>query len=119
MGSVSGLNRRAFSTPLYQSLGLFVLNFFDQYISGRYVHKLFLRGEYDEWLNHRLERYHTRKSRLQLVHVPRAFSSHSEQSVAIAGTEVYNATPLETISRKSCELMKYHHKTHIMSMMQM
>ena len=87
-------------------------------MSGNYVHKLFLGGEYENWPIHRVERYHTRQSRLQLVHVPRTLSSHSEQSITMAVTKLYKTTGLEIISRESYDLMKYHHKTYIMSMMQ-
>ena len=72
---------------LNKSLGLFNLNFNYKNMVGNYEHKLILRDECEDWLSHRMEHYPTRQSRLQLFHTPRAISSHSKQSIAIAGPE--------------------------------
>ena len=116
--SICGASRRTSAAPLYRSLRLFSLNFIYRYMAGNYVHKLILRGESNNWLTYRVEHYPTRQSRLQLLHVNRALSSHSEQSITIAGPKVYNTIPLDIRSRESYDLFKYHKNKYLMSIMQ-
>ena len=73
--SLCGASRRKPVAPFHRSFGLFILNFIYMSMKGKYIHKLILRGECDDWLIPRTDHYPTRQPRLQLPHVPGALSS--------------------------------------------
>ena len=60
--------------------------------------------------------YNTRASELQLLEVPLALSSHSEQSLTIAGPVIYNRIPLIYVDVTRMTF-NYKFKKHLKSLM--
>ena len=77
---------------------------------GNYVHKIQLRSDAVNRFSLSLESYDTRQSRLQILHIPRALSSHSEQSVEISGPRNYNTIPVNVRSIVLYDSFKYNYK---------
>ena len=86
-------NQLASGAPLYTSLGFIDFKHIYRYVFGNYVHNIQLRSDADNRCTLSLESFGTRQSKLQMIHVPRAMSSHSDQSVDISGPRNYNTVP--------------------------
>ena len=74
--SICGVNQRTSAAPLYASLVFFDLKHIYRYILRNNEHKIKLRSDADNSFTLSLENYDTRQSRLQMLHIPRAMSSH-------------------------------------------
>ena len=80
---------------------------------GNCVYKTRLRNYVDNGFSLWAEAYNTRQSTLQLLHVPRALSSYSEQSVDISGPRIYNAIPVDVRCNEQYDSFKYKYKKNI------
>ena len=114
--SICGAHQRTSAAPLYASLGFFDLKHIYRYMLGNYVHKIQLRSDAVNRFSLSLENYDTRQSRLQLLHIPRALSSHSEQSVDISGPRNYNTIPVNVRSIVLYDSFKYNYKKYLLSL---
>ena len=103
-------NRRASAAPLYISLGLLNLRHIYKYAVGNCVYKLLSHGTQSSTLTHRNVTYNTRASDQRYLEVPLALSTHSEQSILIAGPVIYNCIPLEVRLCESYDLFKFNYK---------
>ena len=110
-------NRRASATPLYVSLELLNLRYIYKYAVGNYTFKSIKNSIHPSTMSFRSFTYNTRASELQLLEVPLALSSHSEQSLSIAGPVIYNRIPLEIRRCDSYDSFKYNFKKHLKSLM--
>ena len=115
--SICGAHQRTSAAPLYASLGFFDLKHIYRYMLGNYVHKIQLRSDAVNRFSLSLEIYDTRQSRLQLLHIPRALSSHSEQSVDISGPRNYNTIPVNVRSIVLYDSFKYNYKKYLLSLL--
>ena len=82
--------RRVYATPLYVSLELLKLRNINDYAIGNYTFNSTRYSTHPNTISFRYFTYNTRASEPQLLEIPVALSSHSKQSISIAGLVTYN-----------------------------
>ena len=110
-------SHRASANPLYVSLQLLSLRYIYKYAVGNYTFESIRNSNHPSTMSFSSFTYNTKASKLQPLKVPLALSSHSEQSLSIAGPVIYNRIPFEICRCDSYDCFKYNFKKHLKSLM--
>jgi len=112
MRAISGADYRSSAEPIYERFNLLKIEQICRYITGAYVFKS-LNSSHPSIFEPRNQSMHfTRESTLSLLTVPRVLTTHTSQSIRVAGPKIFNSIPScirESTSYNSFKLRYKHH----------
>ena len=112
---MSGASYDAHSLPLFIDNKLLTLKNCSVYTSMLFIFKCLMYHDNFTWFKfYENTRYDTRASSRLNLEIPRYRTSHSRQSIALAGPKIWNTIPLEIKSQDSYDSFKRSIKMYLL-----